>query len=105
MLARGATTSKFFRFPPSVDFSKITQMEVFVAGLRSGKVIQKNMNDLLILTEERKVRLYLSIEETLQFYDDEEIEIQFRVSEGSELVRTSKVIPTTMYRFIGGSVL
>jgi hypothetical protein len=101
MLARGATVSRIFQFSESVDFSKITAMQVFIYGLSSEFLTQKEMNEMIVFPDERKVRIYLSESETLQYYNDEKIEIQFRVHEGPKRVRTSKIIPTKMYRFLG----
>lgn len=103
-MERGATSNSVFIFPQTVNFGEIEAVELRVTGEESGERLVKR-NDEISFTDEHVMSVFFSQEDTLSFWDNEKLLLQWRWRNRDGTVRTSRVIVTDIYEFLGDEVI
>lgn len=101
-MERGATVTCVFEFPKDLNFSQIAAMGLYVRGVSSQVMIQKKMaeNEVHVM-ENNQVRVDFSQEDTLKFSDGEDLRMQWHWRNADGRAKTSRVIETSIYEFLG----
>ena len=99
-MQRGATSLCLFSFPGSVVFDAIEEMRLIARGARSGVRLVKTSDELTFF-EGNKVGVFFTQEDTLGFFDDEEVRFQWHWRNRDGSACASKISGTKALEFLG----
>lgn len=88
---RGTTPTLTFRINTELDLSTITDIYITIKAKHGDKVREYEMSDVEINTDEKKIYLPLTQEDTLYFNGGKTVMIQIRIKDENENAYTSDI--------------
>ena len=105
-MQKGASLVCLFSFPESVNFLNIEKMKLYINGISSFTKLEKSLEKgEIVFLDESRLQVKFSQEDTLLFFDNEEIKMQFHWLNSDGSAKTSKIIKTNTDEFLGSEAI